>query len=151
MIGDAIFAMPSLFLADLLSRNGSKVFVYRFDWQVDQRLGAQHAADLPFLFGTLDTIASERLVGRAGAEAEAEQREELSRRFRKAVHEFAATGSPEIAGAPWQAYDTAQRMTLLIDQTTRQTSDPLAQRRSWWTAEVLEPATGGGTSRRSRG
>lgn len=144
MIGDAIFAMPALFLADLLSRNGSKVFLYRFDWQVDDRLGAQHAADLPFLFGSLDSIASERLVGPAAAGPEHARREDLSRHFRRAVHGFAATGHPEIAGAPWKPYDTARRMTLLIDHTPNQVPDPLADRRAWWTANVLPRAMGGG-------
>ena len=143
MIGDAVFALPAIWMADLLSQNGAKVFLYRFDWQVDARLGALHAVDLPFLFGIQGTPASERLIGQAKDGEDSAVRDRLSARMRHAVLGFARSGQPEIDGQPWQRYDTNRRMTLLLDTMTSQVQDPLRERRAWWTAQVVPPAFGG--------
>jgi para-nitrobenzyl esterase len=144
MVGDAVFAMPAIFLADLLSRNGANVFLYRFDWQVDARFGAAHAFDLPFLFGLQGTASAEQLIGPARDAKDRDARKVLSDMFGKALHGFATNGRPEIAGQKWQRYETDRRMTALLDATPRQVPDPLADRRSWWTSHVLPRALGGG-------
>ena len=50
---DAVLRVPALRVADGHTRAGGVTFVYRFDWEAPG-IGAAHAVDVPFTFGTFD-------------------------------------------------------------------------------------------------
>jgi para-nitrobenzyl esterase len=66
-VTDWFFAVPAVRVAE--ARGASPTWMYRFDFRspvLDGLLGAAHAAEIPFVFDTLDTAESAAL---AGAEA----------------------------------------------------------------------------------
>jgi carboxylesterase type B len=66
---DAVLRVPALRVADAHTTRGSAVFVYRFEWEAPG-IGAAHAVDVPFTFGTFDRDGWAAAVG-AGPAAEA--------------------------------------------------------------------------------
>ena len=55
LVKDLIFEKPTEHLIHAMKETGSKVYLYSFAWQSpNQRLGAPHCIDLPFMFGNLD-------------------------------------------------------------------------------------------------
>lgn len=58
LAGDAMFVEPARFIAGLAAPNGA--WLYHFDYVATNQRGsdpgAAHAAELPFVFGTLDTL-----------------------------------------------------------------------------------------------
>ncbi len=140
MLGDAMFAMPSLWLADLLSRNGASVYCYRFDWQADGRVRALHAADQAFLFGQANTAAGTALIGPAKDAADVACRSALETLMHDAFIAFARDGTPE----DWPLWTTRDRSMRLFGGQTPIADDPMAERREWWTAHVLPRRLGGG-------
>ena len=50
---DAMMRIPNLRVADAHTARGAPTFVYRFDWEAPD-VGAAHAVDVPFAFGTFD-------------------------------------------------------------------------------------------------
>ncbi len=144
LLGDAMFAMPSLWLADLIADGGANVFAYRFDWQADPRRGALHAADQTFLFGRHAHPSGEALIGAERGLSDAHERDEIARVMLEAVLAFAQGGDPSTSPLGWPRYDTTRRTMMLFDAAPRIAADPIAQRRRWWTANVLPRALGGG-------
>lgn len=101
-----VFAGPTRRLLDAHSgRRHGYLFGYRSD-ACDGRLGAAHATELPFVFGTLDTATGP--AGLAGENPPAE----LSDRMRAAWVRFAATGDPG-----WPAWDPAAPVRRRFDVT----------------------------------
>jgi para-nitrobenzyl esterase len=134
IVGDVVFALPSLWYADLMTAAGATVHAYRFDWQVDDRLGALHAADIAFFLGVQDSPAAEWLIGTAGEPG----RSTLGRTMTGAVATFAATGIPVVDGTPWPVYGLDRHM-MLFNTACRVVADPIRDRRVWWTDTVLPP------------
>jgi para-nitrobenzyl esterase len=93
------FNIPALRLAEAYAgRRRGSAFVCEFAWQpptFDGRLGACHAAELPFVF---DTVDEKGLAGLTGPTPPAE----LARDMHSAWVAFAATGDPG-----WPAYFAA--------------------------------------------
>lgn len=143
LLGDAMFAMPSLWLADLLAANGARVWVYRYDRPSDDRRGALHCADLAMLFGRHGDAAGDGLLGPARDWFDARARDRLHAAMLGAVASFARTGDPSTAALPWPRYGPDRAM-MLWDDHARVACDPLRERRAWWTANVLPAALGGG-------
>ncbi|MGI9600417.1 MAG: carboxylesterase family protein, partial [Acidimicrobiales bacterium] len=88
-IADVDLHLPAALLADAHCRAGYDVWRYRFDWQ-GAEMGAAHAFDLPFTFGTLDVSTWRHTVGAQSNTAA----DCLSRRVRSAWAAFAAGGRP---------------------------------------------------------
>jgi para-nitrobenzyl esterase len=87
-------------------------------------LGACHALELPFVFGTLDSPNQDRFAG-TGEKVTA-----LSRAMMTAWVRFARTGIPEPSpGTPWPAYDAARRQTMVFDLHIRVEEDPFGEER----------------------
>jgi para-nitrobenzyl esterase len=84
-------------------------------------LGACHALELPFVFGTLDAPGMDRFAG-AGAEAEA-----LSVLMMDAWLAFARTGE-----APWPAYEAGRRPTMVFGVQSSVQDAPLDGERLIW-------------------
>jgi para-nitrobenzyl esterase len=117
---DQVMRLP---LTDLLDQHRGPAYTYDFTWRASGDVGACHAVDLPFTFGTLDREGWGEWVG------DPDDAEGLSRSVREAWATFARTGDPAAKGLPaWPAYD-AQRLTMALGRTVEVVADPLAQAR----------------------
>lgn len=108
---DLVFRLPLIRLAEDHVRGGNRAFFYRFDWNspfAQGALGACHALELPFVFGTLDNPIIGLFSG-TGEDAFA-----LSDEMQRAWVAFAATGSPATTGHSWPAYDERERTTRVF-------------------------------------
>lgn len=127
---DAELRLPALRLADARAAQAAATFVYLFTWPAAARdglLGAHHAVDLPFTFGTFEVDGWGEWVG---ADGDAER---LSRDVRAAWGAFARRGDPSHPGiGGWPRYDTATRPTMVLGRRCRVEHDPMGpERRAW--------------------
>ncbi|MEI8000293.1 MAG: carboxylesterase family protein [Actinomycetes bacterium] len=117
---DAVLRVPALRVADVHTAGGGRSFVYRFDWEAPG-IGAAHAVDVPFVFGTFDRDGWGQAVG-ADDRAEA-----LGRELRTAWCDFARTGDPG-----WPRHDPQRRPTRCFGAATRVVDDPDGATRACW-------------------
>lgn len=123
---DAVLRVPALRVADGHAATGATVYVYRFDWEAPG-LGAAHAVDVPFTFGTFDRDGWGEAVG-ADDRAEA-----LGRNLRIAWCAFARCGDPSHAGVGhWPAHSPGTRPTMLFGPRCRVEPDPAGASRAAW-------------------
>jgi len=111
------FDTPLYMMAEAMSGQ-NPVYVYRFDWnhtRYPHKMGAFHAIDVPFVFGTFNTdIEVARMVA---SEKIFEENEYLSRYVMDYIAGFARTGVPSAEGAPeWPAYTTEKKNRLYINR-----------------------------------
>ena len=108
--------VPSIRFANAHSLSG-KTYMYEFAWPssvANGTYGAYHGLELPFVFNNLDIVTGERgMVGVQGAPPE------LGDKMQDAWVQFAKTGSPG-----WDAYNTTDRKTMLINKTWLLQSNP---------------------------
>ena len=127
---DRTFRVPAIRLAEAQRVHQPRTYQYFFTWSSPARrgtLGACHALELPFVFGTLDAPTMDRFAGK-GPEAEA-----LSERMMDAWIAFARSGEPGHAELPdWPAYDAAKRATLVFDRECELAHAPLDAERAAW-------------------
>ena len=122
---DARMRIPTLRLAEARATSGTPAFVYRFDWAAPG-LGAVHAVDVPFTFGTFDREGWAVAVGREPA-ADA-----LGVCLRASWAALATTGDPSPDGLAWPPYETPRRAVMLFDRTVGVVDDPdIAVRRCY--------------------
>ena len=107
-VGEAALVVP-LYHAEI-----APTFTYLFSWRAPD-VGAFHAVDLPFTFGTFDADGWGAFVG-VDDDARA-----LSRALRDAWAAFARDGAP-----PWPARPS----TMVFDRASRVVDDPLGPRLS---------------------
>jgi len=130
---DRVFRIPALRLLDALAsgrgRSAASSFNYRFDWAAPAfggRLGACHAVEIPFVWGS---------AGRPGAEifGAGAQARELAERTMDAWIAFADGGDPGHAKLPrWEAYSPEDRALMRLDASPELVRDPGAVcRRAW--------------------
>jgi para-nitrobenzyl esterase len=120
------FTVQAARLAQTHAEHQPDTFVYRFDWESPvQRLGACHALELPFVFGTLQAPGNDRFAG-AGPDAQ-----RLSQQMMDAWIAFAKTGDPscESSGA-WPRYDAAARRTKIFGKRTHVADAPFEAERA---------------------
>ena len=121
--------VPALAVADAQVAAGGRAFVYRFDWDAPG-IGAAHAVDVPFTFGTFDRDGWGAAVG---ADQRPEAAEGLSRAMRDAWCAFARSGDPAHPGLPpWPRHDAETRPTLCFDAECRTVDDPAGAARAVW-------------------
>ena len=134
LVTDWFYRIPALRLAEAYaSRRPGSAFVYEFAWQpptFDGRLGACHAAELPFVFATLDEKGLAGLIGPTPPAA-------LAAAMHSAWVAFAADGDPGWPPyylAPHQAgtADAAIRATMVFDVPSAVASDPRPAERELW-------------------
>ncbi len=127
---DRTFRVPAIRLAEAQAAHQPRTYKYFFTWSSPARrgtLGACHALELPFVFGTLDAPTMDKFAGK-GPEAEA-----LSARMMDAWIAFARSGEPGHAALPaWPGYDTAERATLVFDRQCELANAPLDAERAAW-------------------
>ncbi|MEZ5245859.1 MAG: carboxylesterase family protein [Acidimicrobiales bacterium] len=111
-IADTDLHVPASLLADRHAQRGVPVFRYRFDWDAPG-LGAAHATDLPFHFGTLD-VADWRAT--LGADRDrAEDADRLSAAIGDAWAAFCHSKVPACAPlGEWPAHDPEHRRATLL-------------------------------------
>lgn len=134
-IADAIgtasrFRIPATRLGEAQVVHQPQTFLYQFDWESPARhgaLGACHALELPFVFGTLGAPGKQRFAG-AGADAE-----QLSRHMMDAWLAFAKRGEPSHQGiGVWPAYEPTTRHTMIFGRHCGVESAPFEEERAIW-------------------
>ncbi len=129
---DVGFRMPSVWFAEG-HNNVAPVYLYRFDYASPLMkallVGAAHATELPYVWGTLGSPQDMtlKLGGVKGAKA-------VSKRIRARWTSFAATAKPSgLTGEPdWTPYQEADRACLIIDHRDRIENDIDADIRAAW-------------------
>jgi para-nitrobenzyl esterase len=124
---DLMFRIPADRLAEAQAAHLRQVFAYRFDWRspiANGALGACHALDLPFVFGT------HRLVPAfAGESPDADT---LATTVGDAWVAFARTGDPSTDALHWPAFDAGRRNTIILDRECRVEELPRETERRCW-------------------
>lgn len=134
---DVGFRMPSLWFAEGHSKV-APVYLYRFDWSTPLLklllVGAAHATELPYVWGTLG-VPGDYSLKLGGAKAA----KEVSRRIRARWVNFATHGKP--LGLPdepyWTPYQEADRACLVIDRHDRVAHDLDAHILEAWGTEAV--------------
>ncbi|HKT37815.1 MAG TPA: carboxylesterase/lipase family protein [Ktedonobacterales bacterium] len=120
--GDWYWRIPSIRLAEAHVKSAPTTYMYEFAWrspQFDGQLGACHALEMPFVFGTLGH-GTEPLLG-------PNPPQELADAMHAAWVAFATRGDPG-----WPRYDLKRRATMRFDATSAIVDDPLAAERVLW-------------------
>lgn len=135
---DVGFRMPSVWFSEGHSRI-APVYLYRFDYASPLMkvllVGAAHATELPYVWGTLGAPkdVTLKLGGTKTAKA-------VSKRIRTRWVNFATHAKP--IGLPdepeWTPYQVADRACLVIDRTDRIVYDADADIRTAWGTDVLQ-------------
>ncbi len=98
----------------------AKSYLYFFDWHSpvhNNRMGAYHTLDIPFVFYNMDKGAS--MTGSA------QERYELGHVMSAAWAAFARTGDPNHADMPtWPSFDPSTYPTMMFGSTVRVANDP---------------------------
>jgi para-nitrobenzyl esterase len=130
MSGDVAFRMPAIRMAEALSGRGVPVWMYLATVtspDLDGRLGAPHAIELPFVFDHLDAARAPEFVGSDPRNAS------LADTVQRLWVGFATSGVPTAEGAPdWQRYDGVSRTTLILDRELLVRDDPYPASRTTW-------------------
>ncbi|GLK16732.1 carboxylesterase/lipase family protein [Herbiconiux flava] len=133
---DAGFRMPSIWLAEAHSRH-APTWMYRFDHATPllrvTGIGATHAAELAYVFGSFAPRGRDIVFG-LGGRAEALR---VAGRMRGRWIAFARGEAPDTDAVPWPPYDTEERPTLIIDREERVDNDPDGEIREAWGPEIL--------------
>jgi para-nitrobenzyl esterase len=134
---DLSLRVPSIRLAESQASFQPRTFMYLFQWRSPMSnghggtLGACHALDLPFVFGSLDREASRAFAaGEDGALIA--KAAHLSGQIMDSWTAFARTGDPSHPGiGSWPPYDT-RRTTMLLGESCEPCEAPLEARRAVW-------------------
>jgi para-nitrobenzyl esterase len=124
VISDWFFRVPAIRVAEVREAAGAAAtWMYRFDWpdqQANDRLGACHAAEIPFVFDTATRPTARALVGDAPSAAVAD-------RAHRVWTDFITHGRPG-----WAPYDTVGRTTGLLTEKVSSVDDPAGDERALW-------------------
>jgi para-nitrobenzyl esterase len=127
---DRVYRIPALRLADAQREAGGRVYAYHFIRPaelLDGSLGACHAAEVPYVFGNVDSPSGIAWCG-TGADVG-----ELSARVMGAWTSFARDGVPRARDLPdWAPYTTERHETLLLGTPCSMELDPGAVTRRLW-------------------
>ena len=139
---DRFFRAPAMRFAADHAAHGSPTFAYLFCWPSPMAmLGAAHAIELPFVFGTLDAPMIDQFAG-TGPEAE-----QLSDAVQGAWVSFARNADPSTPElGSWPPFDGDGRSTMVLGQACGVQDAPAAAELDCWVAE----GRGGGANGPSR-
>ena len=131
LVGELVFRIPAIRLAEAQAAHATPVYMYRFDWQSPAfggRLGAAHALEMPFVWNRLDLPMSPILLGPDVAALQP-----LATAMHTSWVHFLRTGDPNGGGLPrWPRYEAVRRATMLIDRHSRVVNDPDGDARELW-------------------
>jgi para-nitrobenzyl esterase len=98
-------------------------------------IGASHATELPYVFGTLPDKVRKKDIGfKLGGLREAKA---ISARMQAHWLAFAQTGDPATLDGAWPRYDEVTRSTLIINTTDVVENDPEGEIRRVWGEGVV--------------
>jgi len=127
---DRLMRAPAMRLAELQAAVQPAVYAYLFTWSspfADGALGACHALDIPFVFGTLD---EPRIAPFAGDGPDAQR---LAYQMQDAWIAFARGGDPNHDGLPnWPRYERTRRSTMLLGRECGVVDAPYEAERAFW-------------------
>jgi para-nitrobenzyl esterase len=127
---DRVYRIPALRLADAQRQAGGRVYVYHFTRPaalLGGALGACHAAEVPYVFGSVEAPAGLAWCG-SGPEVE-----RLCASVMDAWTSFARDGAPRAGDLPdWRPYTTERRETLVLGTPCSMELDPAAVTRRLW-------------------
>lgn len=135
-VSDVGFTLPTTWWAEAASAR-SRVWMYRFDMEVDDKVRAMHAADLPFFFARPFSRAGEELIGPATPENRV-LRQRLCDQMAGALVAFIRHGQPR----DWPQYDRAKGQTMIFGPQTMLAAHPLGARKAFWEETLLARFTG---------
>ena len=121
---DETFRVPARLLADARADRGGATWAYLFTWPSPAfggALGACHGLHIPFVFHNLDRPGVPAFTG------DGPGRDAVADAFSGALLRFARHGDPG-----WTRYDTADRVTMTIDEVSREVGDPEGEIRELW-------------------
>ncbi len=126
---DFFYRMPSIRISE--ARSGEhRIWMYRFELQAPaDAVGiSTHATDMAFWFGNMGrSQVFQFLFGRPPTPEE----QALSRQMQHHLAAFARDGA-----APWPAYDTHKRQTMIYNTTSQVGADPASNDRRLWNGLV---------------
>lgn len=129
---DLVFRVRSARAAAAHAAAGRPTWSYLFTWEspaMGGALGACHALEVPFVFGTLDAPGMDRFAGTGPRVAE------LSALMMDAWVAFARSGDPSHPGVgAWPCHDAERRATLVVGQATSVADAPFEAERQLWEA-----------------
>jgi para-nitrobenzyl esterase len=136
---DYVFRIPAVRTAERQCRH-AEVWFYMFAWRSPAfggLLGASHAVEIPFVWGTLGQPKLTQLLG-SGPDAR-----RLSSAMQEAWTCFARSSRPASPYLdPWSPYDTERRSTMILDSQPRLEEDPQGSQRRAWEALPAEWSNG---------
>lgn len=141
LVSDVGFTLPTTWFAEAAAARGAKVWMYRVDYEVDDRLRAMHAVDLPFFFARPVSPAAEELIGPTTPE-NARPRNQLCDEMAGALLSFIRDGAPG-----WPVYDRAGGQTRIFGGDRDLASHPLGPRKAFWDSTLLARFTGRNAAR----
>jgi para-nitrobenzyl esterase len=145
-----MFDTPMYMMAEAMADN-NPVWLYRMDWdqtRFPHKMGAFHALDVPFVFGSLNIDAD--IARLLASEKTYEENTPLAYKMMSYVANFAKTGDPNGEGLPeWPAYTAAarNRMHLNTEITIQAIDDDQVERYEWYAERELEDVLVGSLSR----
>ncbi len=130
LMTDMMFRIPTIRLLEAQSKHQFNTFNYLFTWQspgFDGNLGACHALEIPFVFGTLDLPNMDQFSG-TGPDADA-----LSEKMMDAWIAFARNGNPNHEGImEWPSYDAKKRATMFFGKENKVVNAAFDEERAAW-------------------
>jgi para-nitrobenzyl esterase len=117
----ALMDYPHGILARTYGADGAQIYRYHFTMTSPEfpELGAFHALDLPYFFGTLEAPSSAQLVGESPSV-------ELSEHMMDAITSFARSGRPTTSAGPeWPPWTDGKRAVMQFGESTELVHDPM--------------------------
>jgi len=147
---DIVFRWPTLRLAAALGAHDPRTFVYLFTWEsplFGGVLGATHALEIPFVFGTHADPGISRFVADRGdaspdGRARAAHADALSAAMRASWVAFARSRDPSIPLAgTWPAWDPVRRATMVLGASALVEHAPRNEELAVWEAHAPLPVS----------
>ena len=130
LLSDAMFRIHSTHYLEAQSKHHPNTFNYLFTLKsplMDGKLGACHALEIPFVFGTTKIPKLDDFAGK-GPDVEA-----VSEQMMDAWIAFARTGNPNADSIPeWPAYETEKRSTMVFGKETKVVEKFMDKQREVW-------------------
>jgi len=130
ILTDVMFRIPTIRLLEAQSPHQPNTYNYLFTLPspgLNGILGAAHALELPFVFGTLDAPTFKDFV------VVSPETQALSEKMMDAWITFARTGNPTHENIPeWPAYDAENRATMVFGEQCEVVNAPFDKERAVW-------------------
>jgi para-nitrobenzyl esterase len=131
ILTDVVFRIHTTRFLEAQTPHQSNTFNYMFAWPspaMEGVLGACHALELPFVFGTLESPTFKELVVQITPETKT-----ISDKMMDAWIAFARTGNPNHGKIPeWPSYDAEKRATMVFGEECKVENALFDKERAAW-------------------